>query len=71
MSAAFRESLRVTPDVVFVLVQSDDGGGARVQAVYDHGPGEAPEVLTTLAIPSGSLTELAALLARAAERTAG
>lgn len=66
MTAAFRESLRVTPDVTFVVIRSDDGG-TRLESVLDHGPGEAPEVLTTLAIPSGSLAELAALLARAAE----
>lgn len=66
MSAAFRESLRVAPCVDFVLTKSD-GGDVRAQLVYDHGPGEAPEVLTTLAIPRASLADVAALLLRAAE----
>ena len=69
MTSALRESLRVAPCVDFVLVQSD-GGDVRLEQVYDHGPGEEPEVLATLAIPSGSLAELGALLARAAEAVA-
>lgn len=66
MTSAHRDSVRLAANVVLELVLSDDGG-ARVQTVYDHGAGEAPEVLTTLAIPRASLADVAALLLRAAE----
>lgn len=67
---AYQEGIYIAANIL-LRVNVSDGGESWADLLYVQGGGLEPLLLTRLVIPRASLADVGALLARAAERTAG
>jgi hypothetical protein len=67
---AYQEGIYIAANIL-LRVNVSDGGECWADLLYVQGPGLPPLLVNRLPIPQAALADVAAMLARAAERVAG